>query len=119
FVSTGNGPFTRWLQGTTQTSDTYHGTSGNRYNFYSIATDNVGNVQPTPAQAQTTTFVLVPLTISGMVFQDINTDGLQEPNEPGIAGQPILLDQGGTESTTTTDASGNYQFSVMSPGTYT
>jgi hypothetical protein len=38
-------------------------TSGHTYGFYSVATDNVGNIQPTPASAQasTTVNVLPPL----------------------------------------------------------
>jgi RHS repeat-associated protein len=57
FVSTDGGPFTRWLQGTAQTSGTYAGAFGHRYGFYSVATDNLGVRQETPVAAQATTEV--------------------------------------------------------------
>jgi Calx-beta domain len=57
FVSDNDGPFTRWQTGTTATSATFTGVDGHRYGFYSIARDNVGNVQTTPGGAQATTLV--------------------------------------------------------------
>ncbi len=42
---------------TTQTSTVFTGLPGHSYKFYVIATDNVGNTQPTPASAQATTAV--------------------------------------------------------------
>ncbi|HEV8061022.1 MAG TPA: DUF4214 domain-containing protein, partial [Gemmataceae bacterium] len=64
-------------------------------------------------------------TISGTVFQDININGVQDPGEPGLAGETVFLDLSGTgtlatgDPSTTTDANGNYAFTVASPGTYT
>ena len=56
YVSADGGPFTLWQPATTATSATYAGQVGQTYRFYSVATDNVGNVQPTPTtQAQTAT----------------------------------------------------------------
>jgi RHS repeat-associated protein len=57
FVSDDGGPFTPWLTSTTQTSASFMGLPGNSYGFYSVAIDNVGNVQPTAATAQATTLV--------------------------------------------------------------
>src|SRR5205823_5546097 len=57
FVSDNGGPFTPFLQNTTQTSATFTGVVGHTYGFYSVATDNVGNVQPTPTAAQANTHV--------------------------------------------------------------
>jgi fibronectin type 3 domain-containing protein len=56
YVSVDGGAITRWQQATTQTSAVYTGTSGHTYAFYSIATDNAGNVQAPPLvpDAQTT-----------------------------------------------------------------
>ena len=48
YVSDDDGPFTLWQSNTTQTSATYTGQNGHTYGFYSVATDNVGNQQPTP-----------------------------------------------------------------------
>jgi RHS repeat-associated protein len=64
YVSTDGGPFTSWLLGTTLSQSTYLGQSGHSYAFYSVATDNVGNVQPTPAAAQTSISVQVPQATS-------------------------------------------------------
>jgi hypothetical protein len=61
FVSDNGGPFTRLLTATTQTSTTFQGAFGHTYAFYSVATDNAGNVQPTPAGAQASTLLQAPL----------------------------------------------------------
>jgi len=67
----------------------------------------------------------LPATISGTVFQDININGVQDPGEPGLAGQTVFLDLSGSgtleteDPTTTTDSNGNYQFTISSAGTYT
>lgn len=57
FVSDNGGRFTPFLTNTTTTSATFTGQVGHTYGFYSVATDNVGNVQPTPSAAQATTTV--------------------------------------------------------------
>jgi RHS repeat-associated protein len=57
YVSDNGGPFVALLTGTTQTSTTFTGQDGHTYGFYSVATDNAGNVQPAPAAAQATTTV--------------------------------------------------------------
>ena len=65
-MSVNGGPFTAWLTGTTQTSAIFTGQVGDTYGFYSVATDNVGNVQPTPAAAQATTRVSLPLAVASI-----------------------------------------------------
>ena len=57
FVSTNSGPYVEWLANTSLTSAPFVGQPGDSYAFYSIAYDNVGNVQPTPASAQAVTLV--------------------------------------------------------------
>jgi RHS repeat-associated protein len=57
YVSENGGAFTPFLQNTTETTATFFGQSGNTYDFYSVATDNVGNIQPTPTAAQASTTV--------------------------------------------------------------
>ena len=64
YVSDNGGPVTPWLTDTTLTSALYTGQNGHTYGFSSVATDNVGNRQATPATAQATTQVVVPLTVS-------------------------------------------------------
>ncbi len=61
YVSTDGGAFTPFVTDTTATSATFAGASGHTYAFYSVATDNVGNRQPTPTAAQATTQVVVPV----------------------------------------------------------
>jgi SdrD B-like protein len=65
-----------------------------------------------------------PLQIGNRVWRDVDGDGIQDPGEPGIAGVPVQLTCAGpdgilgnaddTNSTTTTNAQGQYLFS--SPG---
>jgi Carboxypeptidase regulatory-like domain len=62
FVSDNGGPFVLFLAGTTATSASFQGIAGHTYAFYSVASDNVGNRQPTPTSAQATTFVDAPPT---------------------------------------------------------
>ncbi|HTU19754.1 MAG TPA: hypothetical protein VMG10_16955 [Gemmataceae bacterium] len=59
YVSVNGGAFTPWLTNTTQTSATYTGQAGQSYGFYSVAIDQNGLAQPTPAGAQATTTVLL------------------------------------------------------------
>ena len=61
----------------------------------------------------------LPITLSGTVFDDLNTNNKQEAGEPGIAGVTLTLyelNDGGnyvsTGKTATTDADGNYDFTA-------
>jgi hypothetical protein len=56
-VSTDGGTFTPFESATTATSATFNGASGHTYRFYSVATDNVGLIQPTPPAPQATATV--------------------------------------------------------------
>jgi hypothetical protein len=57
YISDNGGPFAPFLVGTVLTSATVHGVPAHTYGFYSVATDNAGHRQPTPATAQATTQV--------------------------------------------------------------
>ena len=57
FVSDNDGPFTAWLTNTTLIAAPFVGRDGHTYAFYSVATDNAGNVQPIPTAAQASTIV--------------------------------------------------------------
>jgi RHS repeat-associated protein/uncharacterized repeat protein (TIGR01451 family) len=58
YVSDNGGAYALWQSNTTNTSATYAGQVGHTYSFYSVATSNVGLVQPTPTAAQATTKVV-------------------------------------------------------------
>ncbi len=60
------------------------------------------------------------MDLSGYVYVDDNNTGTKDPGEAGIAGATVrLLDaQGNLLRTTTTDASGFYEFTDLLPGTY-
>ncbi|MCD6128816.1 PKD domain-containing protein [Candidatus Bipolaricaulota bacterium] len=58
--------------------------------------------------------------IDGVVFDDLNQDGKQAPDEPGIAGVAVVLIQKGEVlDRMSTDAAGRFLFSLLPPGTYT
>ncbi|MEJ6486264.1 Calx-beta domain-containing protein [Nostoc punctiforme UO1] len=57
YVSENGGNFTLWLDDTTLTEAPYLGQYGKTYAFYTVAVDNVGNIQTTPTIAQATTQV--------------------------------------------------------------
>jgi len=67
YVSKDGGPFTEFAAVTPANPSTvFTGQPGQTYGFYTVATDNAGNVQPTPASAQATTMVVSPLTITAI-----------------------------------------------------
>jgi len=60
-------------------------------------------------------------TLGDLVWYDINNNGLQDPNESGVAGVTVTLyQQDGITviKTTTTDALGNYIFTDLNAGSY-
>ena len=59
-------------------------------------------------------------SIGDFVFNDLNNDGIQNAGEPGIAGVLVTLKDAAnvTVATSTTNASGNYLFANVAPGTY-
>jgi len=62
--------------------------------------------------------------LTGMVFLDLNTNGVRDPGEPGIAGVELSLtgvDVNGVtvRRTASTDDNGVYTFTDLVPGTYT
>jgi protocatechuate 3,4-dioxygenase beta subunit len=64
---------------------------------------------------------VIPGEIQGMKFEDVNATGIQEPNDPGMAGIIIELIDPATNmiiTTQTTDANGDFSFMNLAPGTY-
>jgi SdrD B-like domain/Secretion system C-terminal sorting domain len=59
-------------------------------------------------------------SIGDFVWNDLNNNGIQEANEPGLGGALVTLTfANGTTLTATTNATGGYLFSNLAPGTYT
>jgi hypothetical protein len=58
YVRDNSGAYTRWLADADSTSATYTGQVGHTYAFYSVARDNVGNVEQGPQTADATITVL-------------------------------------------------------------
>jgi subtilisin family serine protease len=62
--------------------------------------------------------------IKGIKWNDQNGDGVQDPDEPGLANWTIYLDDNNNnkldqgEISVVTDADGNYSFTDLEPGTY-
>ncbi|MEO8620457.1 MAG: SdrD B-like domain-containing protein [bacterium] len=54
--------------------------------------------------------------LGDFVWNDVNSNGLQDVGEAGIAGVTVKLSTG---ASTTTNASGLYSFTNLTPGTYT
>ena len=71
FVSDDGGPFTIFLADTTLTSATFTGQFSHTYEFYSVATDNLGNVQPNLMAAQATISVIAPPPLILTNVQDV------------------------------------------------
>ncbi len=60
------------------------------------------------------------LSISGQKYYDINGNGVQDADEPGIPGSAVsLVENGKVVANTTTDDNGLYSFKNILPGTYT
>ncbi|MGE3311392.1 MAG: putative Ig domain-containing protein [Limisphaerales bacterium] len=57
FVSIDGGPFTAWIEKTTQSGAIYPGLPGRRYGFHTVAVDKAGNREAAPAAARTETSV--------------------------------------------------------------
>ena len=64
-------------------------------------------------------------SLSGVVFNDANSDGTQDNGETGLSGWTVFIDENGTgqfsqgDPTATTDANGTYTFTGLAPGSYT
>lgn len=71
-----------------------------------VATDNTG--------------YLILSNIGDFIWLDLNGDGVQDANEPGLADVEVELTQPDSSTiTTTTSANGIYNFTDLTPGTYT
>jgi hypothetical protein len=128
FVSEDGGPFTPFLNGTSDTSATFIGQLGHTYGFYSVATNNLGLVQPAPTAAQAmTTLRVPPATPSAPTLLPADSNGsrggettyLTSPYLTGttIAGGTVQLlnTTGKVLNTTKASTTGAYQIQVPGP----
>ncbi len=60
YVSDDGSVYSLWQSATPATSATYSGQAGHTYRFFSVATDDLGLIQPTPTSAQTSITVINP-----------------------------------------------------------
>ena len=61
---------------------------------------------------------IIKPAISGVVWADLNGDGLRDEGEPGLASIPVMLTGTAVEAQTVTDASGAYEFVELAAGEY-
>jgi hypothetical protein len=107
YVSDNGAPFAPLLTATTQTSTTFTGTDGHSYGFYSVATDNVGNVQPTPTVAQALTTVdttppdstVAALPAFSQATFTLSWSGSDNPGGSGIATYDVYVSDNGAAFT--------------------
>jgi len=57
-------------------------------------------------------------SITGVVYDDLNANGIRDPGEPGIAGAQVSLSGHAAIGPLTTGADGTYLFDGLEPGTY-
>lgn len=90
----------------------------------SVTSDRVANIGLGAGVAATNYNFgeLLPSSLSGFVFVDLNNNGVMDQGEGGIPNVPVSLtgtsDAGAVSLTTQTDNKGFYQFGNLRPGTY-
>lgn len=91
----------------------------------SVLTNDLGNLGSggEKSDSDTITVSVGASSMSGTVFLDPNGNNTQDSGEPGIPNVKVTIKGTGTDNssftrTTTTDASGNYSFTELPPGTY-
>ncbi len=76
YVSRDDGPFQRVVTNTAETGfELTDGVSGSTYGFVTLARDNVGNVEPMPAVADTETFVIIGAWVNRVDVYDVDAKG--------------------------------------------
>ncbi len=81
---------------------------------------NIFNLAPGEADTDMDAGFFLPSRIGDFVWDDLNKDGIQDANEPGIEGVKVDLRLGTffVLETTTTDANGFFEFNSLKQGTY-
>ena len=126
FVSTDGGPAQIFLENTTLTSAIFVGEAGREYQFFSVARDNVGNLEDMPSVADAVVSTSATFgSIGDRVTLDSNANGIFEEGETGVSNVTVNLFEVDTDGTQTlresvqTDSDGFYQFvDVETTGQY-
>jgi RHS repeat-associated protein len=112
YVSDNGGPFTLWQSKTKATSAVFSAQLGHTYAFYSVATDNAGNVQATPAAAQAVTFSNAATVTTGVLVTFVLTTSPTATVTPVALPAWLHFDGIATLSGTPDATTGMYPFNV-------
>jgi len=100
YVSTDAGAYTLWLDDTVDTSATFSGQNGHAYAFYSVATDNVGHVEPDTQQADTQTILGAGNVVAKVVNGNLKITGDALDNDitvtQGLTANQFVITGNGT-----------------------
>ena len=113
-----SGPYEPGVSGTQNEED--HGTATAAGVTSAVTLTAAGTNPDGDANLRQDFGIYRPLSVGNQVWQDNNNNGKFDSGEPVLPGLVVrLLDgTGATVGTTTTDASGKYQFTLLTPGTY-
>ena len=107
YDSKDGGPYTEFATVTPATpSASFTGQAGHTYGFYSIATDNAGNVQPTPTAARQTVQIISPLSVTSIAAVSPNPRNTSVSSIDVTFSMPINLNTFTDSSVTLTDNGG-------------
>ncbi|MFI5458474.1 MAG: SdrD B-like domain-containing protein [Isosphaerales bacterium] len=107
YDSTDGGPYNLFATVTpTNPSAVFTAQAGHAYGFYSIATDNAGNVQTTPTAAQATIQILAPLSVTSVAPVSPNPRNTPVSTRDVTFSEPVTLTAYSTTALTLTDNGG-------------
>ncbi len=112
YVSDNGGTYKPFLTDTTKTSAVFTGQVNHTYTFYSVASDRLGLMQPTPTSAQARTKVVLPPVVTLGHVQEI-TNKKHQVTE-------VLVTFSGAVNSTEADQTGTYRLAMPGKvGSYT
>lgn len=94
--------------------NTAAGANFGKTDFFNLVTANITTVDAGINNSTATTTA----SVGDRVWNDVDRDGIQDPDEPGLEGVLVTLRLNGTPvATTRTDAFGRFEFTNLAPGT--